>query len=108
MLKEGGDLKDASDGVGRRGKYRRLTERSEHFQPVRKKSSPDRLVLLCPFSAAKFLQDFSFWGLTYICRFARRPGTGAPTLHTLQELPAVQRSASRKKNILPEQEHDVS
>ena len=31
VLKEGGDLKDASDGVGRRGKYRRLTERSDPF-----------------------------------------------------------------------------
>ncbi len=70
--------KGSSDGVGQRCKYRRLTECSGRLQPVRKKILAGRLVLLCPFSAARFLQDFFVLGFAMylqVCHYDQRPKT---------------------------------
>ena len=52
---------------------RRLPEHNEYFQPVRKKSSLTGCFVMPIFKLLKFLQLFSFWGLTLFAGFPASP-----------------------------------
>ena len=76
------EMRTATSGVapswGRGLQYsytciRRLPEHNEYFQPVRKKSSLTGCFVMPIFKLLKFLQLFSFWGLTLFAGFPASP-----------------------------------